>query len=89
MLLHPDEIKKSIEPMGWSLSAGSISKEWSFSKYTSAIDFVVEVSKIADRLDHHPEMHIGYSTVLVSISSHDLGGVSTKCVNLANMIDAL
>ena len=89
MLLHPDEIKKSVEPLGWNYSDKSIVKIYNFHSYRDAVDFAVSVSDIAERLDHHPRLTIDYRDVTVKIWSHDLGGVSTKCINLANSIDIL
>ena len=89
MLLHPDEIKKSVEPLGWEYLDRSIVKTFDFHSYRDAVDFAVSVSDIAERLDHHPRITINYKDVVVKIWSHDLGGVSTKCINLASSIDRL
>jgi 4a-hydroxytetrahydrobiopterin dehydratase len=51
------------------------------------ISFVNNIAKLAEAHNHHPDLKIGYCKVTVSISSHYLGGVSTKCVNLALDID--
>ena len=48
---------------------------------------VNKIAELAEAQNHHPEIFIGYCNVDISISSHDLGGVSTKCVNLALGID--
>ncbi len=48
-----------------------------------------EIAKIAEQRNHHPDINIGWCKVGISITSHDLGGVTTKCVNLATSIDLL
>ena len=51
------------------------------------IQFVQKIAVLAEAQNHHPDINIGWCKVDISITSHDLGGVSTKCVNLALGID--
>ena len=51
------------------------------------IQFVQKIAVLAEAQNHHPDINIGWCKVYISITSHDLGGVSTKCVNLALGID--
>ena len=89
MLLHPDEIKKSISTYGWNFSDNKICKKFSFDTYLDGIDFINKIAPIAERLNHHPDISIGYCQVVIQISSHDLGGVTTKCINLATSIESI
>ena len=87
MLISPDEINKSLSSKGWKYSEKKISKSYAFDTYLEGIEFIDKIAKLAETQNHHPEIFIGYCNVDISISSHDLGGVSTKCVNLALSID--
>ena len=87
MLISPDEINKSLSSRGWKYSDNKISKSYTFDTYIHGIESVNKIAKLAESQNHHPEIFIGYCNVDISISSHDLGGVSTKCVNLALGID--
>ena len=87
MLISPDEINKSLALRGWKYSDQQISKSYTFDTYLQSIESVNKIAKLAEAQNHHPEIFIGYCNVDISISSHDLGGVSTKCVNLALGID--
>jgi len=89
MLLHPDEIKKSISAHGWDYSNKKISKVFDFDAYLDGVEFINQIAPIAERLNHHPDIILGYCKVDVSIHSHDLGGVTTKCINLATAIDSV
>ena len=89
MLLHPDEIKKSISTYGWNFTDNQISKFFEFESYLDGVEFINKIAPIAERLNHHPDINIGYCKVEVAISSHDLGGVTTKCINLATSIDSI
>ena len=66
-----------------------INKTFKFTKYMESIDFVQKVAILAEKNNHHPDINIAWCTINISITSHELGGVSTKCINLATGIDFL
>ena len=87
MLLARDEIQKSIANYSWSYENKTIQKLFQFDSYMEGIIFVNKIAKIAERLNHHPDLTICWCSVEVTITSHDLGGVSTKCINLATAVE--
>ena len=89
MLISPDEINKSLENKGWKYKDKKISKSFNFDTYMEGIEFVNEIAEFAERNNHHPDITICWCKVNISISSHDMGGVTTKCVNLAIKIDMI
>ena len=89
MLISPDEINKSLASHGWDYAHKKISKSFSFDAYMEGIEFVQKLAVLAETRNHHPDINIGWCKVDISITSHDLGGVSTKCVNLALGIDSI
>ena len=89
MLLHPDEIRKSISAHGWDYSNKKINKVFNFDTYLDGVEFINKIAPIAERLNHHPDIILGYCKVEIGIHSHDMGGVTTKCINLATSIDSV
>lgn len=89
MLLHPDEIKKSISTYGWDYQDKKLCKSFEFDAYLDGIEFINKIAPLAEKLNHHPDIQVGYCKVDISISSHDFGGVTTKCINLATSIESL
>tara|TARA_Y100001954_G_scaffold188163_1_gene201508 strand:- start:94 stop:366 length:273 start_codon:yes stop_codon:yes gene_type:complete len=89
MLLHPDEIKKSISTYGWDYQNGKLTKSFDFDTYMDGIEFVNKIAQLAEKLNHHPDLQVGYCKIDIAISSHDFGGVTTKCINLATSIETL
>ena len=87
MLISPDEINKSMSNYGWKYENKKISKSYSFKTYISGIAFVKKIAELAEKNNHHPDIYIGWCNVDISITSHNLGGVTTNCVNLATGID--
>ena len=89
MLISPDEINKSLSNKGWVYADKKIAKSFNFEKYMEGIEFVNKMAELAERNNHHPDITIGWCKVNVSITSHNMGGVTTKCVNLAAGIDLI
>ena len=46
-------------------------------------------AELAEKHNHHPNIIIDYCTIEISIYSHQMNGVTTKCVNLATAINTL
>ena len=87
MLISPDEIDKSLSSYGWQYMSKKIFKSFTFNTYMDGIDFVQKIAELSERNNHHANLIISWCTVDVIITSHDMGGVTTNCVNLATGID--
>jgi 4a-hydroxytetrahydrobiopterin dehydratase len=79
---------ESQEPR-WSLLGNAIHKDFAFPGFRGAIAFVNRVAERANAAGHHPDIEIHYNRVLISLSTHDAGGVTEKDVALAAEIDAV
>ena len=89
-LLNDSEIKSNLNLMEeWVFLNNSISKEFLFDDYMSGIQFVNELAKVAEKNNHHPDITIGWCKVTLSFTSHELGVVSFKCMNMAKTVDNL
>jgi len=82
-----DKIKSDLN--GWAIQNELLVKEFVFSTFQDAINFVNAVAKIADEADHHPDIFISYSKVKISLITHDLGEISEKDYSLAKAIEIL
>ena len=87
MLISPDEINKSLSSSGWQYVTKKIFKSFTFSSYMDGIDFVQKIAELAEMHNHHPDIIISWCQIDINITSHDKGGVTTNCVNLATGID--
>lgn len=77
-------------PDGWSILAGAFVREFTFPTFTAAAEFVARVGRLADEIDHHPEVSLRYpGVVTVHTTSHDVDGVTARDVRLAVLIDVL
>jgi 4a-hydroxytetrahydrobiopterin dehydratase len=90
MILDISDINKRLSKLkGWTFKNGLISKEYSFDKYMDGIQFVNAVATKAEELNHHPDIILGYCKVTVSLTSHDEGGVTEKCILLAKNLERI
>ncbi len=72
---------------GWTFLDDAIHKEFRFPGFRGSIAFVNRLAERANAAGHHPDLEIHYNRVLVSLSTHDEGGVTDKDVSLAAEID--
>ena len=69
---------------------GAFVREFTFPTFAAAADFVARVGRLADEVDHHPEVSLRYpGVVTVHTTSHDADGVTARDVRLAALVDAL
>ena len=52
------------------------------------ITFVNQLAKIAEEKNHHPDMVVGWCKIDVAFTSHDQGGVTTACIDMAKKIES-
>ena len=84
--------QKALGPLRhWKKVQGrdAISKAFRFRDFNEAFGFMSRVALQAERTDHHPEWFNVYNQVLVTLTTHDAGGVSERDVALAKFIDSL
>ena len=87
-LLTPDQRQAAATELAdWQLGE-RLSRRFEFRDFPAALAFMVEVGFAAERLEHHPNWSNVYNRVEVELWSHDLGGVSQLCVDLARAMDA-
>lgn len=56
--------------------------------FATGLALVDEIGRLAEEADHHPDVELRYTTVFVTLSSHDVGGLSKRDVKMARKISA-
>ncbi len=74
----------------WGLEGGTtIMKEYAFEQFSSSMNFVTKVAELAEQHHHYPSILIDYSTVRITLTTPEEGGLSTKDFDLAEAIDRI
>lgn len=75
---------------GWTLKGGiEITKQYVFKDFAEAMRFVNQVAALAEAADHHPDITIRYKRVILTLSTHDAGGLTDKDFALARQIEGV
>ncbi len=72
----------------WTRREKEITREFRFKGFPEAMAFVGRVAELAQAEDHHPDICIFYNRVVLTLSTHKVGGLSTRDFRLASRIDA-
>ena len=82
------EIRRALATLpGWTRKGEVLSKTYSFARFADGIRFVQQVAEIADRMNHHPDIDIRYTSIAFSLSTHDAGGITQSDLDLASAIE--
>jgi len=79
----------ALKSAGWTMVEGrdAIYKEFMFKNFNEAFGVMTRVALKADKMDHHPEWFNVYNKLQVTLSTHDVQGLSDRDVTLAKFID--
>jgi len=81
--------KKQIKD-DWEVTDDSrISKEFLFTDYKHAMEFVNKTADLAEEEGHHPVMHVSYGKVIIELWTDAINGLSENDFILASKIDEL
>jgi len=67
----------------------AITRTFTFADFNQAFGFMTRAALAAERMDHHPEWQNVYKTVVVTLSTHEAGGLTARDVALARTMDRL
>ncbi len=76
---------------GWTLVEGrdALHRRIVFADFSHAWGFMSRVALLAEAQGHHPEWSNVWNKVDITLSTHDVGGLSEKDVALARAINGL
>ena len=77
--LDPTAVAQWLERLGneWVLNEqGHLHKAYKFADFASALEFVNEVGRLSDEVDHHPFIGLTWGRAEITIWTHSVGGLS-------------
>lgn len=74
----------------WRVLLDGIEAHFRAGSFTGAATFAARIAALADEWDHHPDLDVRYpDRVHVTLTSHDVGGLTSRDVDLALRISAM
>lgn len=76
---------------GWSMvqDRDAIFKQFKFKSFVDAFSWMTAAAIYAEKMDHHPEWSNVYNRVEVTLTTHDVDGLSSLDIKLAQKMDQL
>jgi len=86
-----EDIRKKFQQIeGWEkVSDGrdAYTKLFKFSDFNQAFSFMTSIAMKAEQINHHPEWENVYNKVIITLTTHDVGGVSKLDYDMALFAD--
>ena len=86
--VKPEEILSNLK--SWSMTEDgreAVRKEFKFKNFNSAFSFMTAIALKAEEISHHPEWSNVYNSVHITLTTHDVNGLSDKDLVLGKFID--
>ncbi len=90
--LSPEDVRRKLSrlPGNWSIEGeGRLSTSYRFPDFVSALRFVNEVGRLAESLQHHPDISLGWGYVRLTIWTHSVNGLTDLDFELAEAVERL
>lgn len=65
---------------GWAHIMDELKARYRTGDFATGLTFVNRIGELAEQLDHHPDVYLTYSEVLVSVKSHDVNAITSRDV---------
>ncbi len=74
--------------MDWKTINNHLEREFIFSDFKQALQFVNKIGELAEEMDHHPDILLfGYKKVKITLTTHSKGKITELDYGLAEKID--
>lgn len=80
-------LSNPVAPTGWTQAGDSLQRKFPTGSFRRGTQLINAIATLADAANHHPDIVLSYSSVVVALTTHDQGQVTTKDVTLAQEIN--
>ena len=82
-ILSSEQLQEVMSQLtGWEILDGKLEKKFTFNDFVEALTFINSIGEIAEKLQHHPDIKNSYNTVLLSLATHEAGGITQRILSL-------
>lgn len=91
MAYHAKDIEEKLltRCTTWSYIFPSLERRFLTNDFNQSIRLANEIAKIANELNHHPELVFRHNAIIIKTHTHDASGITDKDFELAERIDQL
>ena len=83
-LTHDDILAAGLDD--WRKVLNRLKARFRTGDFATGVALVDRIGAAADEADHHPDVQLTYPEVIVTLSSHDVGGITSRDLDLARRI---
>jgi len=89
-VLNTDEVRMALGALrDWTGDATALRRSVELRGFPEAIAVVARVARVAEAMDHHPDIDIRWRTLTFRCATHSAGGVTERDLTLARRIDEI
>jgi 4a-hydroxytetrahydrobiopterin dehydratase len=87
----PDsEIESALHNLpGWRVVDGKLHREYRFTDFVQAFEFMAAAALRAEAMNHHPDWSNAYNRVAIDLLTHDAGGITDNDLRLAGQFEEI
>lgn len=87
----PAEIDRQLQAKipNWTFTKGKLTLVITCNTFSETIRLTNQIALLAEKYNHHPELHLSFVTLIIELYTHDLNGITQKDFDLAEEINTL
>ena len=70
----------------WQQDGETLTARFATGDFATGLDLVNRIGAAAEAANHHPDLTLTYPEVGVTLSRHDVGGITSRDIDLARVI---
>jgi 4a-hydroxytetrahydrobiopterin dehydratase len=88
-LLNEEQIQEEMGDLpDWQRDGGTLKRTYTTRNFLHGLDFLNRVAPEAEALNHHPDVSLHYKRVVITLTTHDSGGLTELDFQLAARMEA-
>lgn len=84
--ISAEEFSEASGVADWEADETSATATFATGTFSDGVSFVDEIGALADAAEHHPDVELTYPAVTVTLTTHEVDGLSERDVDLARQI---
>lgn len=80
---------ETVDLADWRIMHFTLQARFKTGGFVAGLKLVNEIGEAAEAMNHHPDLDLRYPTVHVRLSSHDVGGITQRDLDLARQISEM